>query len=117
MSGYRLVVRTEGKVEQARPDSLDAALDSLEWRARELSESVDAKVVDAKIRKFDPIQQVVGRLELSGPSRLRAGVDVRGDGSMESYTGRLRRKLIEQRGGESPFDALRRKLASDRRSA
>jgi hypothetical protein len=111
LSSYKLVVRTEGKVEQARLDSLDAALDSLESRARELSENADGKVVDAKIRKFDPIQQVVGRLELSGPSRLHAGVDVRGDGSMESYTGRLRRKLIEQRDGESPFEALRRELS------
>ena len=110
MSSYKLVVRTEGKVEQAKLDSLDAALDSLESRARELSETADAKVVDAKIRKFEPIQQVVGRLELSGPSRLRAGLDVRGDGSMESYTGRLRRRLIEQRSGESAFDALRREL-------
>jgi len=112
LSGYKLVVRTEGKVEHSRIDSLDAALDSLESRARELSEDADAKVIDAKLRKFDPIQQVVGRLELSGPSRLRAGVDVRGDGSMESYTGRLRRKLVEQRDGESPFDALRRALGS-----
>jgi hypothetical protein len=110
LSSYKLVVRTEGKVEQARLDSLDAALDSLESRARDLSETADGKVVDAKIRKFEPIQQVVGRLELSGPSRLRAGVDVRGDGSMESYTGRLRRRLIEQRSGESAFDALRREL-------
>ena len=109
-SSYKLVVRTEGKVERAKSDSLDSALNSLESRARELSESADAKVVDAKLRKFDPIQQVVGRLELSGPSRLRAGVDVRGDGSMESYTGRVRRKLIEERDGESVFDALRREL-------
>jgi hypothetical protein len=111
LSSYKLVVRTEGKVEQARLDSLDAALDSLESRARDLSETADGKVVDAKIRKFEPIQQVVGRVELAGPSRLRAGVDVRGDGSMESYTGRMRRRLIEQRRGESVFDALRRELA------
>lgn len=110
MSAYKLVVRTEGKVRRAKADSLGAALDTLESRALELSENADAKVVDAKIRKFDPIQQVIGRVELSGPSRLRAGVDVRGDGSMESYRGRVRRKLIEQRPGESPFDALRREL-------
>jgi hypothetical protein len=110
LSSYRLVVRSGAKVERTKLDSLDAALDSLESRARELSENADAKVVDAKLRKFDPIQQVVGRVELSGPSRLRAGVDVRGDGSVESYTGRVRRQLVEQRDGESPFDALRRAL-------
>jgi hypothetical protein len=110
LSSYRLVVRSGAKVERSKLDSLDEALASLEARARELSDGADAKPVDAKIRKFEPIQQVVGRVELSGPSRLRAGVDVRGDGSMESYTGRLRRKLIEQRPGENPFEALRRTL-------
>jgi hypothetical protein len=110
LSSYRVVVRSGAKVERAKLDSLGAALDTLESRARELSENADAQPVDAKIRKFEPIQQVVGRVELAGPSRLRAGVDVRGDGSLESYTGRLRRKLIEQRRGESAFDALRREL-------
>jgi hypothetical protein len=112
LSSYRVVVRSGAKVERAKLDSLDAALDTLESRARELSENADAQPVDAKIRKFEPIQQVVGRVELAGPSRLRAGVDVRGDGSLESYTGRLRRKLVEQRRGESAFDALRRELGS-----
>ena len=105
-----MVVRSGAKVERAKVDSLEAALETLESRARELSEGADARPVDAKIRKFEPIQQVVGRVELAGPSRLRAGVDVRGDGSLESYTGRLRRRLIEQRRGESAFDALRREL-------
>jgi hypothetical protein len=111
LSSYRLVVRFGAKVEREKLDSLDAALEALESRARELSDGADARTVDAKIRKFEPIQQVVGRVELSGPSRLRAGVDVRGDGSVESYRGRLRRRLIEQKRGESAFEALRRELA------
>jgi hypothetical protein len=60
---------------------------------------------------MDPVQQVIARLELSGPRRLRAGIDVRGDGSTEGYTGRLRRRLVEQRKGESPYDALRRAIS------
>jgi hypothetical protein len=97
-------------VERAKLDSLDAALERLEARARELAESANAGTIDTKLRKFEPVQQVVARVELAGPRRLRAGVDVRGDGSVESYTGRVRRRLVEQRDGESAYEALRREL-------
>ena len=96
----------------ARFDALEQALDEVEAEARELSDGADARTIDTKLRKFEPIQQVVGRVELSGPGRLRVGVDVRGDGSVESFTGRLRRRLIEQRDGESAYEALRRLLRS-----
>lgn len=111
---YRVTVRTRARVERERIDELDAALERLESRVTELSASARGGAVDVKLRRFEPVQQVVARLELAGPARLRAGVDVRGDGSAEAYTGRIRRQLVEQRADEPPISALRRALAARR---
>ena len=111
MAGYRLRVRSGPKVERSRHDDLESALGELEARVVELQRSAPGRTVDLKVRRFEPVQQVTARLELSGPGRLRAGIDVRGDGSLESWMGTLRRRLIEQRRGESALDALRREVA------
>jgi hypothetical protein len=108
---YTLTIRQGPKVGRERFSDLAAALSALEKRGRELERAADATPVGGGlVRRFEPVQQVVGRLELSGPGRLRAGVDVRGDGSSEAFTGRVRRSLVEQRGRESSYEALRRVL-------
>lgn len=112
MAAYRITVRAGARVEREGASEIDAALAALERRARALESDAPARAVGGTLmRKFEPVQQVVGRVELSGPRRLRAGVDVRGDGSAEAFMGRVRRRLVAQRPGESPYDALRRELA------
>ena len=112
MASYRVTVRAGAKVRKQRHQQLDQALAAVERIAGELAEDADARPAGGfLIRRLAPIEQVVGRIELAGPHGLRAGVDVRGDGSSEAFTGRVRRALVEQRGSESPFDALRRVLA------
>jgi hypothetical protein len=97
-------------VARDRFDDLGSALAQLEERGRELESGADRKPVASPLgRKYDPVQQVAARLELSGRG-VRAGVDVRGDGSSEAFMGRVRRRLVEQRSGESAYDALRREL-------
>ena len=93
-----------------RHERMDEALASLRQTGEELAGTAPAQAVGGRlIRRFDPVQQVVARLELKGPG-VRAGVDVRGDGSVEAFTGRLGRTVVHQQPGESPYDALAREL-------
>jgi hypothetical protein len=110
---YTLTVRSDARVRKQRHQELDGALDELEQIARGLAEGARARPAGGTLlRRIEPVQQVVARIELAGPNRLRAGIDVRGDGSSEAFTGRLRRTVVEQRGKESPYDALRRALTA-----
>ena len=111
MAGYIVKARSGARVIKDRFGDLTAALDHLESLAQELARTADASVVSPPLtRDFEPVQQVLARVELAGPGRLRAGVDVRGDGSIEAFTGKLRRELVEQLRGEDAYDALRRTL-------
>jgi hypothetical protein len=110
VSGYTLIVRTGGRVRKHRHERLDEALAELRRSAGDLAGSAPQRAVGGRLmRRFEPVQQVVGRVELKGPG-VRAGVDVRGDGSAEAFTGRTRRSLVHQAPGESPYDALAREL-------
>ncbi len=109
---YTLTIRHGAKVTRERYTELAAALAAIEDTGLELERTAPARTRGGTlVRKLEPVQQVVARLELSGPDRLRAGVDVRGDGSSEAFTGRLRRQVVGQRRRESAYDALRRLLS------
>lgn len=116
MSGafYRLTVRQGPRVERERHPSLEAALDALEARAAALRDRTRRAAVDLRVRRFEPGELVAARLEVSGPGRLwpavRAGVDLRGDGSELAWTGRAQRRPVAPEGAESATQALRRTL-------
>jgi hypothetical protein len=97
-------------VERERHPTLQAALQALEARLDGLARSERRRTAQLLGRPYEPVRQVAARGEIAGPGRLRAGVDLRGDGSAEAYTGRLRRRLVERRSGETAYEALRRAL-------
>ena len=103
----KVLVRRGPKIERERFGDMGSALTFVEGRARELARGADATAIELPLgRSFEPVQRVIARIEVG-----RGGVDVRGDGSCEAWIGRFRRRLLEQRPGESPYDALRRALS------
>ena len=113
---WELTVRAGPKFERTRHATLDEALRALATSAEALRPRAARAEVQILSRRIAPEQQVAARLEIAGPggwrATVRGGVDVRGDGSTEAFTGRLRRTVVEQRRGESAPDALRRVLTT-----
>src|SRR5215213_1949477 len=107
---WRIVVREGSRVRKLRAGDLEEALDVLEREGRVLAAGPRRAPVTMRNREFTAQQQVAGRVELSGPG-VRAGVDVRGDGAAEAWTGRVRRRVVEPQERETPFDAFRRVVA------
>ena len=114
MARWKLTVRDGPRVERLRFDALPAALDALEARIDELAETTRREDVQFFRRTIEAARQVAVRAEIAGPGRIapavRGGVDLRGDGSTEAFTGRSRRVLVEVAAGETGVDALRRVL-------
>ena len=113
---WDLTVRAGPKVERSHFATLDEALSALEDRADALAPEARRDEVRFFRRRIEPVSQVAARLEVAGPGgwrpTVRGGVDLRGDGSAEAFTGRVRRTIVEQRRGESAAQALRRALAT-----
>jgi hypothetical protein len=111
---YTVTIRVGPKITRSRHAELGDAIDALEVQLTTLGPAGRRDTRKALSREYGPEAQVAARGELSGPSRLRArvraGADVRGDGSIVVYEGKVQRAPIAARRGERPFDALRRTL-------
>jgi hypothetical protein len=112
MAAYRVTVRRRGGTQRERHATLQGALEALEAHLDALTTTERRGTESVLSRDYEPVRQVTARGELAGPARLRAGVDLRGDGSTEAYTGRWRKQVVERRAGETAYDALRRVLAA-----
>ena len=114
MSGrdWTLTVRAGPKVEHSHHATLAGAAEALAARVAELDQGASRDEVRFFARRIEPSQQVVARLELAGPGGRHGGVDLRGDGSAEAFSGRWRRRVIERGRRESATDALARTLAT-----
>jgi len=109
---FTLTVRRRGATDRDRFESLDEALVALEDRLDDLVRPARRGAEQGLGREYAPVMQVAVRGEIAGPGGLRGGVDVRGDGSAEAYTGRIRRRLVERGSGETAYEALRRALGA-----
>jgi hypothetical protein len=109
---WRLITRVDGRVRKQDFATGDEALAALEQECRAVASNSRRESIKVAKRTYEPIVQVQARAELRGPGRAAGGVDVRGDGSTEAFTGRIRRRLVEAERGESAYAALRRALGS-----
>ena len=110
MAAYTLTVRRRGATDRERFATLGEALAALEDRLDALARRERRHAERGLGREYAPVHQVAVRGELRGPRSLSAGVDVRGDGSAEAFTGRWQRRAVERRTGETAYEALRRVL-------
>jgi hypothetical protein len=101
---FRVTVRRGPKVEREEYETLGQALAAIEREARG-----DRQPVSALGRTYEPDQLVAARIELKGASKP-AGIDVRGDGTLVAWTGRVRRKPLP---GEDALEALRQSVSVD----
>jgi len=117
-AAFRMIIpRRDGGTEKRRFPTLADAVDALEVELRAVATVIARapRVERALGRQYEPAEQVAVRGELRGPRGLRAGVDVRGDGTMVAFTGTVRRRPVELHDREDAWAGLRREVGLDTR--
>jgi hypothetical protein len=102
------------RVERSDAATLEDALHELRDRLAALRPTARRGPANALFREIAPADQVAARLELRGPRRglsaRHGGVDLRGDGSLAAWTGRVSRRGLPAERGEDAVAALGRAL-------
>jgi hypothetical protein len=101
---YRVTVRRGPTVTRDEYETLNQALAAIEREARG-----GRRAENALGRTYEPDQLVAARIELKGAAKP-AGIDVRGDGTLVAWTGRVRRRTLE---GKDALKALRQSVSVD----
>jgi|GEM_PF-957085 len=112
-AAFRMIIRRrDGETDKRRFPTLAAAVDELETELRSVATVLarSPRIERALGRDYEPGEQVAVRGELRGPGGVRAGADVRGDGTVVTFTGVIRRRPIAVRDREDAWAALRREL-------
>jgi hypothetical protein len=114
--GVTVKVREGPKVTKHKFDSVDAAMSCAREQAERLAVEARRDPAHGIARKYQPVEQVAARVEVSVPASglcgaRRAGIDVRGDGSIEAFSGSLARSVVQPGPGEDVYDALRHALS------
>lgn len=111
---WKLTVRAGSVVARERFASLDQALAAMDARLDDLAPNARRAPASVFGREYSAQRQVAARAEVAGPGRflpdIRAGVDLRGDGTTQAWTGWSRRSLVEPAPGETAVEALARDL-------
>ncbi len=114
MGEWRVVVRRRGGVEKDRHPTLPAALAALEARLDELAAGTPRGDERSLGRTVPAAEVVAARGELRergrGGRRPAAGIDLHADRTTTPWTGRLQRRPVEVRPGETAYEALARVL-------
>jgi hypothetical protein len=108
---WKLTVRAGSRVERERHATLAEAIDAARGHLGELRPGARRETTRAFLREIEPAEQVPARLELRGPGRRAGGLDLRGDGTVAAWIGRISKRVVESESGEDAVAALTRALS------
>jgi hypothetical protein len=110
MATWKVTLRLGPRVVHEGADDLPGAMQELRISLVAMAAQADGAPSSALFREYEAIEVVIARGEVRGPKGARGGIDVRGDGSAEAWTGRFRKEVVAPEPGEDAYQALERAL-------